>query len=64
MQSAMMKIVGSEQGLVTLVYDILNTGEAVATNRRGEIKEDKDAFTPPFRTDHFNRLASIFLESR
>jgi hypothetical protein len=64
MQSAMMKIQGTDSGLVTLIYDILNTGETVPTTRRGEVKDTIDLVSPPFRADHFNRLVALFLQCR
>jgi hypothetical protein len=64
MQSAMMKIQGTENGLVTLVYDVVNTGETVPTTRRGEVKDGPDVVSPPFRADHCNRLVGLFLQCR
>ena len=63
MQTAMNKIQGSEHGLVTIVYDIFNTGETIATTKRGEPTHDRDQ-APPFRQSSFSRLSGLILESR
>ena len=63
MQTAMNKIQGSEAGLVTVIYDILNSGETVATTKRGEATHDKEQ-GPPLRQGAFNRLVGLLLECR
>lgn len=63
--SAMSKVVGSENGLVMILYDVNNTGETIPGIGNKSSKQYYTGDTaPPFRLTHCSRLVKLMLECR